>query len=75
MAGGHVTVALSDGSADGHVAVLAVHVVCARPRVVTQPNAEVLDLQRRLLVLALHGNNLASCLLELTQLAQEIPES
>lgn len=75
MAGSHVTVALGDGTADGQVAVLAVHVVSSRTGIITQPDAEVLDLQWSLLVLALDGDNLTGCLLEFAQLAQEIPES
>ncbi len=43
--GTHVSVALSDGTLGGQVSVLSVHVVCARARVVSQPDGEVLDLQ------------------------------
>lgn len=53
MAGSHVAVALSDGSSNGQVTVFTVHVVCARTRVITQPDSEVLDLQWSLLELAL----------------------
>lgn len=74
MAGSHVAVALGDGTADGQVAVLTVHVVSSRTRVITQPDAEVLDLQWSLLILALDGDNLTGGLLEFAQLAQEIPE-
>ena len=48
MAGSHITVALSDGSRDCQVAVFAVHVVSSRSGVITQPDAEVLNLQRGL---------------------------
>ena len=75
MTGSHVTVALSDGGSDGQVTVLAVHVVGAGTGVVTQPDAKVLDLQRRLLGDLLEGHNLAGGLLELVQLAQEVPET
>lgn len=74
MAGSHVAVALSDCTTNGQVTVLSVHVMGSRTRVVTQPDSEVLDFQRRLLVSALDGDNLTSCLLEFTQLAQEVPE-
>lgn len=74
MARSHVAVALGDGTADGQVAVLTVHVVSSRTGVITQPDAEVLDLQRSLLVLALDGDNFTSCLLEFAQLTQEVPE-
>ncbi len=41
-----VLTALSDGSRRGQVSVLAVHVVGSTARVVTQPDAEVLHLER-----------------------------
>lgn len=47
--GTHVTVALCDGATDAKVAVFAVHVVHSRTGLVTQPDAEVLDLDRALL--------------------------
>ncbi len=43
--GAHVSVALSDGALGGQVSVFSVHVVCARARVVSQPDGEVLHLQ------------------------------
>lgn len=75
MTGSHVTVALCNSASNCEVAVLTVHVVGARTRVITQPDAEVLDLQRRLLELSFHRDDLTSCLLELTQLTQEVPKS
>jgi hypothetical protein len=48
--GTHVSVALSDGTLGGQISVLSVHVVCARARVVSQPDGEVLDGQRSSLV-------------------------
>lgn len=45
-----VLTALSDGSRCGEVPVLSVHVVGAAAGVIAQPDAEVLHLQRRLLV-------------------------
>lgn len=75
MAGSHISVALSDCTTNGQVTVLAVHVVGARTWVITQPDSEVLDLQRSLLVLALDGDDLTGCLLEFAQLTQEIPET
>merc|ERR1711931_584650 len=73
MTGSHVPVALGDGIADVHVAVLAVHVVSARPGVVPQPNAKVLDGHWLLLELALNAGDLAISLLDLPQLAQKVP--
>lgn len=75
MTSAHVAVALCYGTTDRQVTVLAVHVVCARTGIVTQPDAKVLDFDWRCLVNLLQGDNLASGLLELLQLAQEVPET
>lgn len=48
--GGRVLTALRDGSRRGQVPVLSVHVVGSAPRVVAQPDTEVLHLQGRLLM-------------------------
>ena len=50
VAGSHVRVEGLDGIGSRHLAVLLVHVVGAGARVVTDTDAEVLDLQRSLLV-------------------------
>jgi hypothetical protein len=50
VAGSHVLVAGNDGSAAGHLAVLLVHVVGTRARIVTEPDTVVLDLLGALLV-------------------------
>lgn len=75
MARSHVAVALGDCTSDGQVSVLTVHVVSSRTGIVSQPDTEVLDLQRSLFVLALDRDNFTSCLLELAELTQEIPET
>lgn len=75
VTGTHIAVALCDSVANGQITVFAVHVVCARTRIVTQPNAEVLDLARRTLVDLFQRNDFTGGLLELLQLAQEIPET
>lgn len=49
VAGGHVGVEGLDGSDSGGLTVLLVHVVGARPGVVTDPDTEVLDSQGVLL--------------------------
>ena len=49
-----------------------VHVVGAGPRVVSQPDAEVLDLERLLLLDFLDRDDLAGRLLKLPQLPEEI---
>merc|ERR1719315_120656 len=72
--GPHVPVALGDGPVHSEVPVLTVHVVGAGPRVVPQPDTEVLDDQRLLLSDFLHRHDFSSGLLELPQLPQEIPE-
>ena len=46
MTSAHVAVALRDGAGHRDVAIFAVHVVMAGTRVVTQPNAVVLDAAR-----------------------------
>ncbi len=50
VAGSHVRVAGLNGSVAGQLTVLLVHVVGAGARVVTDPDTEVLDLERLLLV-------------------------
>lgn len=47
---GHILVESLDGIGPGHLTVLLVHVVGAGARVVTDPDTEVLDLERALLV-------------------------
>lgn len=50
VASGHILVEGLDGISTREFTELLVHVVCARTRVVTEPDAEVLRLQRLLLV-------------------------
>lgn len=50
VTGGHVLVKGLDGIRAGEFSELLVHVVCARAGIVADPDAEVLDLQRTLLV-------------------------
>ena len=50
VTGGHILVESIDGGNTGHLAVLLVHVVCSGARVVPDPDTEVLDLLRALLV-------------------------
>lgn len=50
VTGGHVLVHGLDGVGAGHVAVLLVHVVGTGARVVADPDTEVLDLLRALLM-------------------------
>lgn len=73
--GSHVRVESLNSISAGHLAVLLVHVVRARAGVVSKPDAEVLDLLGVLLVDSLDADNLASGLLDLSESAQEVPES
>lgn len=50
VTGGHIGVQSLDGVRPGQLAVLLVHVVGAGPRVVADPDTEVLDLEGVLLV-------------------------
>ena len=92
VTGGHILVEGLDSGNAGHLTVLLVHVVGAGARVVSDPDAEVLDLLGALLVdlgmsvcllvptstlFATHlvdGDNLAVRLLDLAELAKEVPE-
>lgn len=75
MTSAHIPVALRDGITNGQITVFAVHVVRTRTRIVTQPDAKVLDLGRRTLVDLLDVDDFAGGLLELLQLTQEVPET
>lgn len=50
MAGSHVLVEGLNGVGTAHLTELLVHVVGTRARVITDPDTEVLDLERALLV-------------------------
>lgn len=76
--GSHITVALSDGTANAKVTVLAVHVVDSGTGLITQPDAKVLDLDGALLCdfleismnLELIGNKLFSfCKIKCSQIS------
>lgn len=75
MTSAHVTIALCDGTTNGQITVLAVHVVCARTRIVAQPDAEILDLDWRRFIYLLQGDDFAGGFLELLQLTQKVPET
>lgn len=75
MTSAHVTVALCDGTPNGQITVLAVHVVCARTRIVAQPYAEILNLDWRRFVYLFQGDDFAGGFLELLQLTQKVPET
>jgi len=75
VAGSHVLVESDDGLASGHLTVLLVHVVGAGARVVSDPDTEVLDLERVLLVDLVQADDLTVGLLDLAELGQEVPET
>lgn len=50
MPGCHILVEALDSISTGELAELLVHVVCTRARVISEPDAEVLNLQRFLFV-------------------------
>lgn len=90
VTGSHILVECMDSVCTAHLTVLLVHVVCAGTRVVSDPNTEVLDLLWVLLVNLgsvrdaarqicitnlVERHNLAICLLDLSKLGEEVPES
>merc|ERR1719348_2286905 len=75
MSGTHVSVALGDGAIGRHIPVLSVHVVSARPGVVSQPDTKVLNFEGEFFLDQFTGNNFSGGLLELSQLTQKVPES
>ncbi len=75
MSGGHILVQRLDGSRAAHLSVRLVHIVRAGSRIITDPDAEVLDFQGSLLVDDIERDNLAGRLLDLAQLHQEVPEA
>jgi len=75
VAGGHVLVESDNGLTSGHLTVLLVHVVGTRARVVSDPDTEVLDLERVLLVDLVQAHDLTVGLLDLAELGQEVPET
>lgn len=75
MTGSHVTVALGDGSSDGVVTVLSVHVVVSGTGIVLEPDSVVLDGSGVLLELLLDREDLSVGLLHTTKHGDEVPET
>lgn len=75
MSGSHILVQCLDSISAAQFSVLLVHVVCTRARVVADPDTEVLDLERALLMDDIERHNLAGRFLDLSQFLEEIPES
>merc|ERR1712105_12503 len=75
MTGSHITVALSNSSRHCQVTGFTVHVVGSGPRIITQPDAKVLNLQWGLFMDLLDADDFTSGFLELAKLAEEIPET
>lgn len=75
VAGSHVGVERVNGICSGQLTVLLVHVVRAGTRVVSDPDAKVLDLEGVLLVDHLDADDLTGGLLDLLETTQEVPVS
>ena len=75
MSGRHILVESFDGIGTAHLTVLLVHVVRAGAGIVTDPDTEVLNLERSLLVDDVQRHNLAVGLLHFSQLHEEVPEA
>jgi len=73
--GSHILIEALDSVGTRKLSEFLVHVMCTRPGVVTDPDAEVLDLQGLLFVNAIDTNDLAVCFFDLLQLSQEVPEA
>ena len=71
----HVLVEAPDSIRPAKLPELLVHVMRTRARVVAEPDAEVLHTQRAAFVDHVHANDLAVRLLNLLELAQEVPET
>jgi hypothetical protein len=75
MSGGHILVQRLNSISSCHFPVLLVHVVGAGARVVSNPDTEVLDLERALLVDLVERNDFTVGLLDFSELHQKVPES
>lgn len=71
----HVLVEGLNSLGPAHLTELLVHVVGTGARVVAEPDTEVLDLERALLVDHVEADDLTVGLLDLTELGQEVPEA
>lgn len=72
---GHVVVQVLNGTVEGGVSVLTVHIVGTGAGVVLHPDTEVLDVSAVLLGDLVDVEDLASGLLHLSHLMHEVPES
>ena len=75
MAGSHILVQGLHRLRPAHLSVLLVHVVCAGSRVIPNPDAEVLNLERSLLVDDVQADDFAVGFLHFPQFHQEVPET
>lgn len=75
VTGSHVLVQRVDSGGSRQLTVLLVHVVCTGARVVSDPDTEVLDLERVLLVDLVQRDDLTVGLLDLLELGHEVPET
>ena len=75
MTSSHISITLSDSGRNGQITVFTIHVVGSGTRVISEPNTEILDFQRFLLVDLFNTDDFAGSFLEFPQLTQEIPET
>ena len=75
MATSHVIIEGIYGVVEVGISVLSIHIVGAAPRVVLDPDTEVLDVARILLAYLVAVKDLASSLLHLVHLVKEVPET
>jgi len=75
MPSSHITVTLSNSTADSNISVFSVHVVGSTSRVVSQPNSKVLDWAWVLLRDLWASNNLTDSFLQFLVQGHEVPES
>ena len=75
MSGRHILIQPLHRIRPAHLPVLLVHIVRARSRIVPDPDAEVLDLERPLFGDDVETDDLAVGLLHFAQFHQKVPEA
>jgi len=75
MSSSHVLVQGNNGISSRHLSVLFVHVVGAGAGIISDPDTEVLDFERALLMDFVQGDDLTISLLDLAEFHQEVPET
>ena len=75
MSSCHILIKRLHGIRPAHLSVLLVHVVRSTPRIISEPDAEVLDLERTFLMNLVQGDHFAGGLLQLAEFGQKVPEA